>query len=204
MPSGRRSLFSWFMQHELTAGAVARRGLVVVSPGCGKPVLKRVRGRSRPIGRRRFPDALTVFGWPCFSRPGSTQTLRRRLTMWLVWSLLPSPAMQPASANCALAIWCSGVVGKPCTQHALVGPATSLACAQWLARPADEGRARAPTLVDGVPGTGYRGSDRLQTCSRRGERHRPFLLSVGPACIRGSHRRRRRGLVDLANFACAT
>ncbi len=70
MPSGRRSLFSWVMQHGLDAGGLSREEVWwLFLQAAEGPQVERVRAfLFTPDWQTRCPDALTVFGWPHFAR----------------------------------------------------------------------------------------------------------------------------------------
>lgn len=68
LPSGRRSLFRWFMQHELESSGLALEEvwwLFLQAEGNPRAELMRA-FLFTPDWQRRFPDALTVFGWSRF------------------------------------------------------------------------------------------------------------------------------------------
>ena len=69
MPSGRRSLFRWFMQHGLDASGLTREEVWwLFLEAAENPKAELVRAfLFTPAWQRGFPDALTVFGWSRFT-----------------------------------------------------------------------------------------------------------------------------------------
>ncbi|SFQ25882.1 glycosyltransferase family 4 protein [Variovorax sp. 770b2] len=69
LPSGRRSLFRWFLQHGREAGDLALEEVWwLFMQSAENPHAELVRAfLFTPDWQRRFPDALTVFGWSRFS-----------------------------------------------------------------------------------------------------------------------------------------
>ena len=96
MPSGRRSLFRWFMQHGLDASGLTQEEVWwLFLEAAESPKAELVRAfQFTPAWQRRFPDALTIFGWS-------------RFTAWfaatygaeeaIVDPSLPAPSIAPAS-----------------------------------------------------------------------------------------------------------
>lgn len=68
MPSGRRHLFRWFMQHGLRSGAISPEEIWWLFLQAAEDPRAELAHAFlfTPDWQRRFPDALTVFGWPRF------------------------------------------------------------------------------------------------------------------------------------------
>lgn len=134
LPSGRRSLFRWFMQHGIHSSKLTLEEVWwLFLQAEENPCLELSRAfRFTPDWQQRFPDALTVFGWPRFSR-------------WIdevygtgnaPWSLpsrgcLLEPALQIRAGYWAHAAW------RSLHPQALSDAASASALLEWLASGAD-------------------------------------------------------------------
>ncbi len=129
MPSGRRSLFRWFMQHGLDASDLTREEIWwLFLEAAENPKVELIRAfQFTPAWQRRFPDALTVFGWS-------------RFTAWFVAtygaeeaiaeSSWPAPAIAPAT-QIRLAYFAQPAWSKA-HPEALSDAAAARALLEWL------------------------------------------------------------------------
>jgi glycosyltransferase involved in cell wall biosynthesis len=130
MSSGRRSLFSWFMWHGLLEG-----GLLVEEvwwlflQAAEDPQAERVRAfLFTPEWQRRFPDALTVFGWHPFSHwLDKAYGPEDGMKVSVLPSELPEAAVQLRIAYKSHAAW------QAAHPEALSDPDATRELIEWLA-----------------------------------------------------------------------
>ncbi|MET3495559.1 glycosyltransferase family 4 protein [Variovorax boronicumulans] len=130
LPSGRRSLFRWFLQHGLEAGDLTLEEVWwLFMQSAESPQAELVRAfLFTPDWQQRFPDALTVFGWSRFSEwIGKTYGSDAALSAPMALSGLPEPALQIRMAYWAHATW------RNAHPEALMNPVAARALLDWLA-----------------------------------------------------------------------
>jgi len=129
MPSGRRNLFWWFMQHGLPASGLSLEEVWwLFLQAAENPQAERVQAfLFTPDWQSRFPDAFTVFGWQRFSCwVDQTYGADESAAATNFPADLPEPSVQLRIAYRASAAW---QVAHP---HALSHPAAARGLITWL------------------------------------------------------------------------
>ncbi|MEJ1171807.1 glycosyltransferase family 4 protein [Variovorax sp. CCNWLW235] len=130
LPSGRRSLFRWFMQHGLHTNELELEEVWwLFLQAEENPCLELRRAfLFTPDWQQRFPDGLTVFGWARFSRwIDEAYGARGALASLPSGGGLLEPALQIRSAYWAHAAW------QSLHPRALSDAASASALLEWLA-----------------------------------------------------------------------
>ncbi|WP_426391411.1 glycosyltransferase family 4 protein [Variovorax sp. R-27] len=134
MPSGRRGLFRWFMQHGLETGDLALEEVWwLFLQAQENPQAELVRAfLFTPGWQQRFPDALTVFGWTRFSAwVANTYGADRFPSGSTEISGFPEPALQVRMGYLAQAAW------QRAHPDAFSSVAAARALLEWLASGAE-------------------------------------------------------------------
>lgn len=133
MPSGRRGLFRWFMQHGLEASGLTLEEIWwLFLQAQENPQAELVRAfLFTPEWQRRFPDALTVFGWSRFSDWVANAYGADRFPPASAELGFPEPALQVRIGYLAQAAW------QRAHPDALSNAAAARALLEWLASSAE-------------------------------------------------------------------
>ncbi|MDQ0084909.1 glycosyltransferase involved in cell wall biosynthesis [Variovorax boronicumulans] len=134
MPSGRRALFRWFMQHGLEAGNLALEEVWwLFLQAQENPRAELIRAfLFTPDWQRRVPDALTIFGWSRFSDwVANTYGTDRFSPDSVEISGLQEPAQQVRAGYMAQSAW------QRAHPDALSDVAAARALLEWLASGAE-------------------------------------------------------------------
>ncbi len=140
LPSGLRPLFQWFMQHVLPASSLTPEEVWwLFLQAQEDPLAESLRAfLFTPDWQRRFPDALTVFGWPRFADwINRTYGAGDASVSLPATASLPEPATQIQIAYWARADW------QRAHPEALSNAESAMALLEWLAS-SDDARIEPP------------------------------------------------------------